>query len=99
MIDSLLGSFSRGRIISKVVVRNDDSVSITPIVRIRTLGREGEDDEYVNLITDTALASGHSLVWDLVPLVLRPGQELELSLEAAHTTTPPQYIISWLQDI
>ena len=98
-ITVLEGQVGSAFTITQVMVSNEDSVAQSPLMRIRNVGREGEDDEYMHIVPQIEIASSHRMVWDDGPVTLRSGQHLEMELPADHTTTPPQWRVIWLEDV
>jgi len=84
-------------LVTKIMVRNEDTVDQTPKVRIHNNDRIGEDDEYVPLLEGLTLSSGESVVWDLIPFVIKTTQVLEFELTTEPTTNQPIWMVSWVE--
>jgi hypothetical protein len=78
---------------------NVDSAAITPKFRILNSRRLGEEDESMNISNDYELATSEYLQYDGLVCVLVPGQKLVASLETAHTTTKPQWMVVIAREI
>jgi len=84
-------------LITKIMVRNEDTVSASPMVRIHNNDKVGEDDEYVPLIEGLSVDVGGTVVWDLIPYLMKPTQVLEFELPTDPTTNQPIWMISWVE--
>ena len=83
--------------ISKIVVRNEDTSALSPLVRIHNTNRVGEDDEYIPLIESLELSAGHTVVWDLFPVTIKPTQVLEFELPGDPTANQPIWSVAWVE--
>ena len=83
---------SRSNYISKIIVTNTDTASITPKVRIHNTLKSGEDDEYIQLMPNITLAANERFVYES-PVYFFANQNLEIELSASVTTTEPQYMM------
>ena len=70
---------------------------MSPKVRIHNNDKIGEDDEYVPLIEGLSLSTGETVVWDLIPYVIKTTQVLEFELETAPTANQPIWMVSWVE--
>tara|TARA_R110002020_G_scaffold15801_6_gene56406 strand:- start:3196 stop:3570 length:375 start_codon:yes stop_codon:yes gene_type:complete len=83
---------SRSNYISKIIITNTDTASITPKVRIHNTLKSGEDDEYVQLMPEVELSANERLVYES-PISPYGGQNLVIELSADVTTSQPQYMM------
>jgi len=84
-------------LVTKIIVRNEDTADQYPKVRIHNRDREGEDDEYVPLIEGMQLSRKETVVWDLLPFVIKTTQVLEFELTSEPTTNQPIWMVSWVE--
>ena len=83
---------SRSNYISKIIVTNTDTASITPKIRIHNTLKSGEDDEYIQLMPEIELSANERLVYES-PISPYGGQNLVIELSADVTTSQPQYMM------
>jgi len=83
---------SRSNYISKIIITNTDTASITPKVRILNTLKSGEDDEYIQLMPEIELSANERLVYES-PISPYGGQNLVIELNADVTTSQPQYMM------
>jgi len=86
------GGLSRTDYVSKIIITNTDTANITPKIRIHNTLKSGEDDEYVQLMPEIALAADERLVYE-APVFAYGGQNLVIELNAEVTTSEPQYMM------
>ena len=84
-------------LITKIMVRNEDTLTQSPMVRIHNTDRVGEDDEYIPFIENLQLGSQETVVWDLIPYVIKPTQILEFELPEEPTTNQPIWMVSYVE--
>ena len=86
------GRPARSNFISKIIITNTDTASITPKIRIHNTTKSGEDDEYIQLMPEIELAVNERLVYES-PITPYGGQNLVIELNANVTTSEPQYMM------
>tara|TARA_R100000152_G_C6767203_1_gene192351 strand:+ start:962 stop:1336 length:375 start_codon:yes stop_codon:yes gene_type:complete len=86
------GRPARSNFISKIIITNTDTASITPKIRIHNTTKSGEDDEYIQLMPEIELAVNERLVYES-PITPYGGQNLVIELNASVTTSEPQYMM------
>ena len=85
-------------VVTELRIINTDTESITPILRILDENRVGEDDEYIRIVPDIALATGEYMEYDGVVCTLGPGQSLVAELTGATTTNEPDWLAVWARE-
>ena len=88
----MVGQPSRSNFISKIIITNTDTASITPKIRIHNTLHTSEDDEYIQLMPEISLAVNERLVYES-PITPYSGQNLVIELGAEVTTYQPQYMM------
>jgi len=78
--------------LQKIIITNTDTADITPKVRLHNIDKEGEDDEYIQLMPNITLAANERFVYES-PVYFLANQNLEIELSASVTTTEPQYMM------
>ncbi|QDP48628.1 MAG: hypothetical protein Unbinned97contig1000_13 [Prokaryotic dsDNA virus sp.] len=86
------GKPARSNFISKIIITNTDTASITPKIRIHNTTKSGEDDEYIQLMPEIELSVNERLVYES-PITPYGGQNLVIELDASVTTNEPQYLM------
>ena len=77
---------------------NMDTESITFTLRVKDERKLGEDDEYLNVLPDTTLATGEYISYT-GPMICLPGlSSLVIELASAVTTNQPHHQVIYVEE-
>jgi|TARA_R100000808_G_C2151925_1_gene161130 hypothetical protein len=88
----LEGYAARTDYLSKLIITNTDTASISPKVRFYNTNKSGEDDEYIQLTPEITLGVGERYVYES-PVFFGANQQLVAELGSAVTTSQPQIMM------
>ena len=88
----LEGYAARTDYLSKLIITNTDTASISPKVRFYNTDKSGEDDEYIQLTPEITLGVNERYVYE-APVFFGANQQLVAELGSAATTSQPQIMM------